>query len=407
MVIIILAMVTISVISFHKYIKRQETTTILKKFAIKTLNKKTSNNNHITAISMVSQCKDNTPVYLTLGVNGLNDQTVISKNSLFQIGSITKSFITVVILQIADEKNLDLDDTTLIKTYFPEYPKWRNVTLRQLLNMTSGVPANSSSSSDNIFWQFTSKEYKNYISPITILNLEHKLDMHFKPGMNYEYSNTNYTILGQFVKRITGNEPEYEVAKRIFKKLDLSHTYFPKDKVTDIPEINPRLIVHGYSHTSDLSHQYPFISQGEDITYSSLSWTNTAGAIISTPSDINKYLHALYTPGLLLNAHQITELTKLVSMSTGQSISLANDKEEFAYGLGIVAYYWDEKNRVIYLYNGSMNGFNFIYFYDPETELYLIFAVNVNPGSNLLGFDDSIALFKELNSQYKSSNSFI
>lgn len=369
----------------------------LNHFASELLHKKTPENGHATAISIAAQCKQNPPIYVAAGTNGFKDKTPVTPNSLFPIGSITKSFIAVVILQLAQEKNFSLDDPTLIAKYFPEYPKWGNITLRQLLNMQSGIPADSSDSADDIFLKLTAEEYKNYISPTKLLELSYQLPLHFKSGEQFEYANTNYILLGQFIKKVTHHDPEYEIEQRIFKKLDMNHSYFPKDKLYMVPGIDQSAIVNTYSfYPKKGFKQYSFIHEGEDVSRWSMSHVNAAGAIVSTPADINIYVHALYNPGPLLNAAQIKDLTTTVSKLTGKPIVIKKGVKELGFGFSVVAYYWPKVNHVIYLYNGSTNGGSFIYFYDPKSQLYLNYGVNVNPASGVAGFENSLALFANL-----------
>jgi len=388
--------------SFAAELESQPLTLALESFAEQLLHKKAPAGGRATAISMAVQCKNNSPIYVNVGTHGFHDPTPIHKNSLFRIGSITKSFISVVILQLVQEKGLSLDDSTLIAKYFPEYPKWRHITLRQLLNMTSGIPANSTGLADDIFLQFSEQEYKNYMSPKKILGLEHELPLRFAPGTGFEYSNANTILLGQFIEKLTGQDIRHEVKQRIFKKLDLQHTYFPKDKIFMVPGIDQSAIVHGYSfYPQQGFKQYSFIPEGADSSRWTVSISNAAGAIVSTPADINTYIHALYNPGPLLNEAQIKDLTTLVSKISGSSLVLKKGVEELGYGMGIVGYYWPKIDHVIYLFNGSTEGYSFIYLYAPKNQLYLSYAVNVNPASQVAGFDNSIELFSKLYSLCK------
>lgn len=343
------------------------------------------------------QCKKDPPLYVFAGTNGFKNKTPVSKNSLFPIGSITKSFISVVILQIAKENNVSIDDPTLIAKYFPEYPKWGNITLRQLMNMTSGIPSNSSDSPDDIFLKFTGKEYKNYNSPTKLLGLAYKLPVHFIPGKHFEYSNANYTLLGQFIEKVTHHDPQYEVSQRIFIKLKMAHSYFPKDRLFMIPGIDKSAIVNTYSFYPEKGFkQYSFIPEGQEFSRWSMSVYNSAGAIVSTPADINTYVHALYNPGPLLDATQIKNLTTMVSKITGQPLTVKKDVKELGFGLGVIGFYSPKVNHVIFGYNGSTNGGTFYYLYDPEAQLYLSYAVNLNQSSGVADLDNSLALFANL-----------
>ncbi len=370
---------------------------VLTDFADKALKDKGSLGG-ITAIGMVIQRGEGTPVSLYEGVNGLGDNTAINASSIFQIGSITKSFIAVVILQLAEEDKFSIDDPKLLGKYFPEYPNWSGITLRQLMNMTSGIPGNENELPDDIFKKFTRAEYTHYISSTKLLNLTYALPVHFKPGTSFEYSNTNYILLGELIQRITHHSPEDEVKKRIIEKLGLKNTYFAIDTEQKIPGIKPSQIVHGYNTTPATSHPYSFMHFGEDITDFSLSEYGAQGAMVSTPEDINNYVHALYHPGLLLNQDQINQFTKkLVSMEDGTPFNPTKDlKDPRGFGFGIVGYYWQSQGRFLYLYNGQTDGFNFAYVYDPKTQQYLTFAVNTQ-GYGLVTIANLLSLLTDLN----------
>jgi len=349
---------------------------ILQNFGNAILHDKGTDSKKLTAISFATQCKNNAPIYSYEGTYSFKDRRTINQNSLFQVGSITKSFISVIILQLAQEQKFSLDDPDFMKKWFPEYPKWSKITLRQLMNMTSGIPNNNDIKDDDIFRKFTANEYRSYIKPVTILNLEYQLPLDFVPGTQYEYSNTNYTLLGAFIERITHHSIQDEVQTRIIDKLNLHHTYFPKNKLAELPEVNKAEIVHGYNFYRQGSEPYAFQKYGQDVTSFSLAYANAAGAIASTPLDINTFIHALYHPGKLLNTAQIKELTTLISTENGQAFSPEKQPGVIGYGLGIFGFYLKEENNLIFWYQGETNGFQFSYFYVPVTQLYLIFGIN-------------------------------
>lgn len=233
--------------------------------------------------------------------------------------------------------------------------------------MTSGIPGNENNLSDDIFKKFTIEEYTSKIDPVKILDLTYPLPLHFKPGIQFEYSNTNYVLLGQFIKKVTHYDPEIEVTNRIINPLNLKNTYLPTNKEDEIPNIDKSTLVHGYAFFPKASHPYPFIAYGADTLTYSLSYTNTAGAMISTPNDINVYLHAIFSKTGLFNSYQ-KQLTTFVSKKTGQPIALPTASDRQGFGFGIVGFYWDEKKPIIYLYNGVTDGFNFGWVVDPKSQ---------------------------------------
>ncbi|MDF1653912.1 MAG: serine hydrolase [Coxiellaceae bacterium] len=362
---------------------------ILHTFAKKILH----SSKQITAISLASQCKRHRPNYAYAGTLGFKILTPVDQNSLFEIGSITKSFVSVVVLQLLQEKHINL--STPIAKYFPHYPKWGKVTIKQLLNMTSGIPGNGTVKSTDIFRKFSADEYHNYIPPTKILNLTYKLPLDFKPGSKFEYSNTNYTLLGELIGKL-GSQSGYDaVDTRIIKKLGLQHTYFVKDKLADIPGVNKKSIVHGYDFYRKGSNPYPFQKFGEDVTAYSLSPSNYSGAIVSTPTDINSYIHALYTPGVLLNKKQLKQLTSLVSTANGLPFDPKKQPDQIGFGLGIFGMYSSQQKQMIYFYQGQTNGYQFMYLYSPKTQMYVSFGINTI--ARVLNEKNTLALFDELN----------
>lgn len=355
----------------------------LKKFTDDYLNTY-KNQEYISAIALTAQCKTSQGnTYLdsaysgTLGFGSIYpENTPLQKNDVFQIGSVTKSFIAVVLLQLegsqvvlpnGEEHIFSIDDP--INLYFPEYNQWHGkiddngiyhaVVVRQLLNMTSGVPSYTGSKA---FLQDAASYPYNYISKQNILDYVSSLPLEFVPGSKYEYSNTNFTLAGILIEKITHNNLEKEIKERIINKLNLNHTFFPKNFAYEVYSYN--FLVHGYDEENI---PYPLHT---DITNYSLSWANSAGAIISNTLDINTYIHALFNPGLLLNK---TQIQKLITSEPG---IVAQDDENVIgyYGLGIFKGYMKKTKESFFSYEGGTFGFRFYYIYFPTHALSIVSA---------------------------------
>ena len=128
----------------------------------------------------------------------------------------------------------------------------------------------------------------------------------FFSGDGYNYSNTNYILLGMLIQKITGSSPIIEIQNRIFKVLNLTHTYLPADLPVLIVPVSDMVNGYLYYHLPD---PYSYLNGFYNPTWSSMSFYYTAGGIISTPEDINNYLHALFHPGILLTESEFTSLT--------------------------------------------------------------------------------------------------
>lgn len=314
------------------------------------------------------QCGNKAPVTSAVGTISLNGDEPINVNSLSQIGSITKSFTSVVLLQLTDESqyNFSLSDT--IGKYFPEYPQWKNITVIQLLNMSSGIQ--NYTTKQEPFRGFLQDPYI-YMSPESMVKMVESLPLMFTLGAGYLYSNTNTVLAGMLIERITHNSPILEIQNRIFNKLNLKNTYFPKS----LPESEAPLerLINGYGYFA------PPLGNGlYNTTLWQLSWAYTAGAIISNPTDINIYVHALFKPGQLLNQRQITSLTGHLTQATSpyQQIADVSESSPYGFALNILKVYAPAPSGNSYNYTGGTAGFMFDFMYYPELDMSIVFTTN-------------------------------
>ncbi|HLX52505.1 MAG TPA: serine hydrolase domain-containing protein [Aquella sp.] len=349
-----------------------------------------------TAVSITAQCKGLNrfnPVTVYAGTIGRDDRRSIQDNSLWQIGSNTKSFTSIVLLQLeAEHPEFSIEDS--LGKWFPEYSYWQDSqhkvpTIHQLMNMTSGIPDDMTSKF--IDW-YAANPY-GYLLTKDMIDYAPK-SLSYSPGSSWNYSNTNYQILSLLIGRITqkdynGQDPaQVEITNRIINKLRLHNTYY----VTNLPT--------EYTTSSNLVNGY--LSAGEPTEFSgfSLSYAAGSGNIISTTTDMNEYYHALYQPNKLLTPAQFQKISSWVQDSGGQNPgqpiaepSLAKNGD--AYGLGIQAeqvILSPERAKIypnlakhignykfVYYYVGSTFGFNFYYLYNPKVNEYLVIGVNSRP----------------------------
>jgi D-alanyl-D-alanine carboxypeptidase len=255
--------------------------------------------------------------YAASGVADLKTKEPISATDRFRIGSMTKGFVSTVVLQLVAEHRLSLDDT--VERWLPGVvPGGDAITVRQLMNHTSGLY-------DYIDVPFYVQLLRDPLTTWQPLELVQRAVAHpplFAPGTSWSYSNTNYILLGLIVAAadeapapLRVARPALEVDRRIVGPLGLSHTSFP---LTD-PDIHGSH-AHGYAIDSPPEWGLPAIL---DTTRSNPSWAWTAGAIVSTLDDVADFHRALFT-GRLLDPDQQRELETTVSAGP------ATD-----YGLGV------------------------------------------------------------------------
>jgi D-alanyl-D-alanine carboxypeptidase len=253
--------------------------------------------------------------HATAGVRNLQTGDPMGSGDRFRIGSNTKSFIATVILQFEAEHRLCICDT--VEHWLPGLvPNGGSITIRELLNHTSGIPEYV----DLDFLRDLIRHRDTTYQPRQLVRRAVAQPPVFPPGQGWSYSNTNYVLLGLIIARIDHlpetYAPVWEIYRRIIGPLGLTRTTFP---ITDPHIAGPH--PHGYLIDPPPEFQLPGTT---DMTRSNPSWAWTAGAIISTTDDLARFHRALFT-GRLLPPAQQHELLDTVPTGTG------ND-----YGLGVL-----------------------------------------------------------------------
>ncbi|WP_278601662.1 serine hydrolase domain-containing protein [Actinomyces naeslundii] len=234
-----------------------------------------------------------------------------------RIGSNTKTFVAVVVMQLVQEGKVGLDEP--IETYLPGLIKGEGIdgskiTVRQLLQHTSGLPEynDTTPGSGDIF-----QVKDHYIPPRDLLGTALGKPAAFEPGTQWKYTNTNYIVLGMLVERVSQRPVGEQIDERIVKKLGLSHTYFPAPGDRSIKGTHPQ----GYHLSAE--------GKLEDITEMDPAWGWAAGAMVSTPSELNTFFQAVFD-GRLLTRASIDE------MKNGAVDASSYLGPGTVYGLGLI-----------------------------------------------------------------------
>jgi D-alanyl-D-alanine carboxypeptidase len=229
----------------------------------------------------------------------------------YRVGSITKPFVATVVLQLVAEGRLSLSDT--VERWLPGIlPYGRRVTIRQLLNHTSGVPENSLEPLVRLY-TFPHGRSRAW-TPRELVALVADQPPDFPPGTAWSYSNTGYVLAGMIVEAVTGRTLGQELTRRIIRPLGLRDTVFPVNR-PDIPGPNPR----GYS--------LPLVDQAGpllDFTVYNPSLAWGAGNLISDLGDLERFFRALLG-GRLLPPRLLAAMTTPVDTGT----------PGYGYGLGL------------------------------------------------------------------------
>lgn len=238
----------------------------------------------------------------------------LGPSSQFRIASITKAFVAVVVLQLAEEGLLGLDDQA--ERYLQGLPVVRGVTIRQLLNHTSGVP--DYSAVDPEFGAQVLRDRGRRWTAGELVELAAQARPAFAPGTDYAYSNTNYVLLGMVIETITGTPWPVQVRTRILDPLRLDGTYIAG---TEAPASTGLSTSEGSTGGGSRPgdgvvpgfHDADRDGREEDVEASGVSWTSlptsedAAGAVVSTASDVSAFGSAL-AQGRLLSADSLTAM---------------------------------------------------------------------------------------------------
>jgi D-alanyl-D-alanine carboxypeptidase len=245
-----------------------------------------------------------------------------SARDRFRAGSITKTFVATVLLQLEAEDRLSLDDK--VERWLPGMVHGRGhdgrkITLRQLLNHTSGI-YNYTDDEDFAREIFQADGfYKNRhrtLKPVELVTVAMKHKPNFTPGTSGSYSNTNYILAGMVIEKVTGNPYGDEIRHRVIEPLDLRATKIPG---TDETLGNPHS--RAYSKLTETT-----TAKSYDVTEFNPSLAGAAGELVSNAADLNRFYSALLH-GKLLPRRQLSEMK-----TTTEVTGVPNAR----YGLGLI-----------------------------------------------------------------------
>ncbi len=290
----------------------------------------------------------------------------IDAQTLFQIGSITKSYTGALILQLDKDKFIDLNSS--LDKYLPQYGKWGKISLKKLLNMTSGLPNYTDTP------LFNTVEAKNPSSSWSNTDLIAFVypDSSFSPPLKtgYFYTNTGYILLDMIVNKATQHSFSEELTSRIIHPARLENTFYP------LPNFDSKLsarMAHGYNYNQ---YDNPALV-GADLVNTNVSWAAAAGGIVSNTEDIIKWVQALFIGNEIIDSKQKRELMAIVSTKTGKPIAKTSAADPQGFGLGVANIYNAEHPlESMWFYEGETLGFRAMYIYVPCNKVIISAAFN-------------------------------
>ncbi|MGW7097856.1 serine hydrolase domain-containing protein [Streptomyces sp. NPDC054838] len=220
-----------------------------------------------------------------VGVQDRSTGAAMDPNSRFRIGSVTKTFSTVVLLQLVNEGKIGLDRP--VGHYLPGLLPDDRITVRHLLTHRSGLADYTNAMFDRTVPGFEAVRTKVF-GYRELVDLSLREPRTSEPGAAYRYSNTNFVVVGMLIEKVTGNPVAEEYERRIIKPLKLRNTSY----------VHPRTEIkgphaHGYLYPDEAG------AAPVDATEQTVSWAQSAGAMISNAADLNTFVSALLGGRLL------------------------------------------------------------------------------------------------------------
>ena len=321
---------------------------------------------HISAVSLRVTFPGSRPaIALAAGTIRYNGGPPVSPRALWEIGSNTKAFTAVILLQLEAEGKLSISDQ--IGRWLPQYPAWRHITIRQLLDMTSRIPDYlyqpafaAAFAADQHTW-FTAAQLVSYVAGLPL------------GPKGYHYSNTDYLLAQMIIEKVTGDSFASQLTRRITRPLRLATTCLAP---YTCPASDAVRMPAGYFYIAG----GPPSLIGKAMPPLALTWAQAAGGIVSSLADLATWDRVLYS-GELLPARQQHQLESLVSEATGKPIRRTAPGGPAGYGLGVQQQN-SRQTGPFWAYEGQAFGARVLNLYLPRTGMSIALAVNSSTITN-------------------------
>lgn len=263
-----------------------------------------------------------------------------------RIGSVTKTFTATGVLQLVDRASVGLDDP--ISKYVADVPGGESISVRQLLTMRSGL---ADYTNTEAFENAVAADPYRHYPPQELLGFAFAEPAEFSPGAKFQYTNTNYILLGLLIEKVSGKSLTDYLTEQIFGPLGLSHTSFPSGTQFPTP--------HAQGYTEPVEDDNPPLIA----TDWTASFTWAAGAVISTLDDMHTWVRTLATGELISPALQAQRL---------QSPPVPGLPPGIGYGMGVLT------TAGWVGHNGSVPGYQTVAIYLPARQVTVVTMVNTD-----------------------------
>ena len=307
------------------------------------------------------------------GTTELGAQTSPDAITHFRIASNTKTMTAALIVLLAQDGKLKFTDP--VSAYVPDVPNGENITVAELLKMRSGLygytadPALAAAMDADPVKAWTTRE---------VLDIAFRHPPQFAPDASYEYSNTNYALLGLVAEKVGGRPLAQQFQERLFGPVGLTHTSLPAADDISMPAPYSHGYMYGGSLYALADDPYPADMQAAaqagtlqpiDYTNQNSSYASAAGGAISTAEDLVTWMKALVS-GKVFNADYHQQwLTSLQAEDPG-----APDGQKYGYG---ISYQRFGPKAAMFYHGGELPGFNSFMGHDPDNDVALVIWTNL------------------------------
>lgn len=319
----------------------------------------------------------------------------VSQDTLFQMGSTSKSFAAAVILKLEAAGKLSLDDT--VGRWLPEYPAWKDVSIRRLLNMSSGIPTYSETEAMSKIWAeqpdraMSAQELVQLAYPSATNNLP--------PTTGYHYSNTNYVLAGMIAAKAAGKSYRDLVHELLLGPLGLYSTFYEEGPY---PAAVIARLAHGYFENPACTDYQPKDCKvtwnqpviGRDVRTASTSWAQAAGGAISNARDVNRWMRAVFA-GRVVPTKQQAEWLSLISLKTGAPIRDVSAADPGGFSLGLARAIHGPAGP-LWFYEGVTLGYRTLYVWYANENLMITLQTNSQPPEGQDKIGDAVAAIHDI-----------
>lgn len=282
-------------------------------------------------------------IHQAIGYANLKRKTKLTKNTMFELASVSKQFTATAIMLLEERGLLKYSDT--VQRFFPDFP-YPDVTIHLLLCHRSGLPHYYNFAPK--YWKFKNLDLSN--DSLMAMMARYKPPIRFKPNEKFEYNNTGYCVLASIVEKITGESFADFAEREIFQKAGMKNTML----CTKFNKLYRYLIADGHD------------AKGRLRRHTWLSGTTGDKGVYSTAYD-------LYLWDKALRENKILKRESLMNAITGKSAD-KKPSNNYGYGWHLGAFYWGQP--LVY-HGGLWNGFNNLYIRRLNDDVLIIVLSNV------------------------------